>query len=215
MSTVLIASGYELFRMSLRRVLEGSGRFSTVTESSSVTDLLEKTSTTREPALAIIDPGSLGMRPADLLSLARRLMPNSRLVIFAEEKLALPADGAGHPVTVLRRDARLAEVEEVISDMVLGANGAGTPADGRAQADRADGMRIAQPSRSPALSPRQEEIMAMMAEGMANKEIAHRLGIAEGTVKAHIHAIFRALGVSNRTQAVVRFSGRWPRSGAA
>ena len=56
------------------------------------------------------------------------------------------------------------------------------------------------------LSRRQREIINMVADGLANKEIAARLGIAEGTVKAHMHAVFKALGVTNRTQAVVLYN---------
>lgn len=53
------------------------------------------------------------------------------------------------------------------------------------------------------LTPRQLEILAMLCEGLSNKEIALRLGLALITVKMHVSAIFRALGVINRTQAVL------------
>ncbi|MEX2480135.1 MAG: response regulator transcription factor [Gammaproteobacteria bacterium] len=53
-----------------------------------------------------------------------------------------------------------------------------------------------------ALTPRQQGILAQLASGQANKSIAQDLGISEATVKAHVSAIFRVLGVSNRTQAV-------------
>ena len=43
----------------------------------------------------------------------------------------------------------------------------------------------------------------MMADGLLNKQIAYELHISEATVKAHITAIFRKLGVYNRTQAVL------------
>lgn len=53
------------------------------------------------------------------------------------------------------------------------------------------------------LTPKQSEILGLMTKGMSNKEIAFRMGSAEVTVKMHISAIFRALGVRNRTQAVL------------
>lgn len=56
--------------------------------------------------------------------------------------------------------------------------------------------------RDGALTPRQQVILTELASGRANKSIAHDLGISEATVKAHVSAIFRVLGVSNRTQAV-------------
>lgn len=53
------------------------------------------------------------------------------------------------------------------------------------------------------LTPRQHQILQCMSEGKTNAEIAHQLGIAHDMVKNHAHAIFRCLGASSRTQAVV------------
>lgn len=53
------------------------------------------------------------------------------------------------------------------------------------------------------LTPQQIRVLAMLGEGMLNKQIAHELGISEATVKAHVSAILAKLGVDNRTQAVI------------
>jgi DNA-binding NarL/FixJ family response regulator len=55
----------------------------------------------------------------------------------------------------------------------------------------------------PALTTREREIFALLCQGLTNREISSRLWISEGTVKAHVGNVFRKLGVSNRTQAVV------------
>lgn len=55
------------------------------------------------------------------------------------------------------------------------------------------------------LSPRQIEILALVAEGLSNAEIASRLYLTESTVKWHVRKILRALGVANRAQAVARY----------
>lgn len=55
-----------------------------------------------------------------------------------------------------------------------------------------------------ALSPREGQIIALMAEGLINKEIATRLGISEGTVKTHRKGIHEKLGVTTRSQAIRR-----------
>lgn len=52
------------------------------------------------------------------------------------------------------------------------------------------------------LSPRQRQILGLMARGLRNKEIGNAMDITEGTVKIQITAIFKALGVKNRTQAI-------------
>jgi len=54
------------------------------------------------------------------------------------------------------------------------------------------------------LSPRESDTMTLMAEGCSNKEIAKRLGISEGTVKTHRKKIHEKLGVSSRSQAILR-----------
>jgi len=53
------------------------------------------------------------------------------------------------------------------------------------------------------LTPRQRDVLAMVRQGKSNKEIARDLGLAEITVKLHVTAILRALGVENRTQAAI------------
>ena len=54
-----------------------------------------------------------------------------------------------------------------------------------------------------ALSEREREVLAMVAEGLPNKLIARRLGISEKTVKAHLTSVFRRIGVTDRTQAAL------------
>ena len=58
------------------------------------------------------------------------------------------------------------------------------------------------------LSAREREVTALMAEGLANKQIAGRLGISEHTVKAHVAAIFGKLGAGTRAEAVVTAARR-------
>jgi DNA-binding NarL/FixJ family response regulator len=61
------------------------------------------------------------------------------------------------------------------------------------------------------LSPRQLEILALVADGLSNAEIASRLYLGESTVKWHVRKILKALGVSNRAQAVARYLSAQPR----
>jgi DNA-binding NarL/FixJ family response regulator len=53
------------------------------------------------------------------------------------------------------------------------------------------------------LSPREREVLALVREGLANKQVARRLGITERTVKAHLTSIFARIGVTDRTQAAL------------
>ena len=58
------------------------------------------------------------------------------------------------------------------------------------------------PHRLGRLTPRQREILDLLSKGLTNKEICGVLGIAEGTVKGHLAALFEILDVTNRTEAV-------------
>jgi DNA-binding CsgD family transcriptional regulator len=55
-----------------------------------------------------------------------------------------------------------------------------------------------------ALTPREHEVLALLADGVGNRELASRLGISEHTVKFHLSAIFGKLGATTRTDAVRR-----------
>jgi DNA-binding NarL/FixJ family response regulator len=73
------------------------------------------------------------------------------------------------------------------------------PPGAQAGAERARRRR----ERASQLTPRQLEVLSLMARGLTNREICGVLDIAEGTVKAHVAAIFEALDASNRTEAAV------------
>jgi DNA-binding NarL/FixJ family response regulator len=65
-----------------------------------------------------------------------------------------------------------------------------------------------QESRANQLSLRQDEVLRLAARGQTNKEIARQLSIAEGTVKVHLGAAFRNMGVTNRMHAVTALRQR-------
>jgi len=58
------------------------------------------------------------------------------------------------------------------------------------------------------LSEREQQVLALLAEGLLYKEIGDRLGITVGTIKQHIHRMYEKLHVQNRTEAVNRYFGR-------
>lgn len=54
------------------------------------------------------------------------------------------------------------------------------------------------------LSARQVAVLQQLSQGLANKQIAHNLGVAEPTIKMHISALLRAFGVQNRVQVLLK-----------
>jgi len=105
---------------------------------------------------------------------------------------ALDAGAAGY----LLKDA---EPSELI-DGIRAAAGGATPLSPRAADRLAEDPTAGMPN---ALTPREREVLDLLAEGLANKQIARRLGIAEKTVKAHLTRVFAALDVTDRTQAAL------------
>ena len=53
------------------------------------------------------------------------------------------------------------------------------------------------------LTSRQAQVLALMVRGLSHRDIAEQLDLSEGTVKIHVTAVFKALGVNSRTQALV------------
>lgn len=157
--------------------------------------------------LADAPAGSFGDVPAAALA---------ALVVIAD---LLPGDAAA----VLRAGARAvlptaAAAATVSAAVVAAAAGLVTlPARDAAALLAAGDTRSAVPTASTArgasggaaaLSAREREVLALMAEGLANKQIAPRLGISEHTVKAHVAAVFGKLGVGTRAEAVVTAARR-------
>lgn len=58
-------------------------------------------------------------------------------------------------------------------------------------------------AKSKTLTNRQSQVLELVAQGMSNKQIAYEIGVSEATVKLHINALLRAVGATNRTQAVI------------
>jgi DNA-binding NarL/FixJ family response regulator len=98
---------------------------------------------------------------------------------------------SANPMTILSALRLVLSGDIYVPPLMLATAGA----DGR-------GHHAVEPSGAPRLTERQVEILRQLCRGLSNKEISRELDIAEKTVKAHVAAIFRALNVVNRTQAV-------------
>lgn len=118
------------------------------------------------------------------------------LTSFAEQKTVLAALHAGASGYLLKH----ATPEDVIA-AIRSAHAGGAPLDPLAARALLDAERSH--PQEPKLTSREGEVLDLVALGLANKQIATRLGIRERTVKAHLTSIFTALGVQDRTQAAL------------
>jgi DNA-binding NarL/FixJ family response regulator len=108
------------------------------------------------------------------------------------------------------KDAEPADLLEAIRAVARGHS----PLDPRVARVVLHGRRA--PASSPAaeLTDREQEVLALVGRGQANKQIARALGIRESTVKAHLTSVFQRIGVRDRTSAALWAQEHLPRSGA-
>ncbi|WND01462.1 response regulator transcription factor [Temperatibacter marinus] len=214
----LIIETQELFRLTLKEVVNMSTPFSNIITANSEQEFLSKTAQESDIDLILLTPHQLGTDGQKWLHLARRLFPNAAILsFFNREKPASLLHGDGL-CEMLPRDASvhqtMATIRRImnVSQPSYSAQQSDLPKSNLVSAIKAaalpEGRQIKRSASDLSrLSFRQRQILAMAADGLPNKEIAARLEIAEGTVKAHMHAIFKVLGVTNRTQAVLQYSG--------
>jgi DNA-binding NarL/FixJ family response regulator len=118
------------------------------------------------------------------------------LTAFSDRERILAAIDAG-AVGYLLKDA---EPEEIVRGLEAAARGESPLSPKAAQAlVAARGERES----DPLLTPREDEVLSLLAQGLPNKLIARRLEISEKTVKAHLTSIFQRIGVTDRTQAAL------------
>lgn len=197
MTRVLIADDHGLVRAGLTELI---ATFDDVEVIGAATGGEEAVAMTLEhaPDIVLMD---LEMPDVDGIEATRRIgeeAPSTRVVIltsFSDRERILKALDAG-AVGYLLKDAEPGELARGIAAAARGES----PLDPRA-AGTVIAARI--PTTETDLSEREREVLALLAGGMANKQIAAHLGISEKTVKAHLTNIFRQIKVTDRTQAAL------------
>ncbi|MBY5991880.1 response regulator [Ferrimonas balearica] len=201
---ILIADDHPLFRSALKQAL--AGRIDARWDEADSADSLEAKLKHQLPDLVLLDlemPGSHGY--STLIHLRSHYPAVPVVVISAHEDQttvtkALSYDCQGF-IPKSSDPEQLAEAIQVVleGDTYLPAAMAHWVEEDGSGDDI--GARLAE------LTPQQYRVLQMFAEGMLNKQIAYDLGVSEATIKAHATAIFRKLGVRNRTQAVIALQG--------
>ncbi len=136
------------------------------------------------------------MRPT--LQTLKKMAPSAHIVLFSWARpLSDVRQALSNGVrSYLPKDASAEEAKQAIRMLLQ--NDRYLPDE-----SRLDDTNNRQGSAEHFLSPRQLEIMQLLAQGLSNKEIATILGITEGTIRVHLSAIFKAIKVSNRTEATL------------
>ncbi|MEG8029689.1 response regulator transcription factor [Sphingomonas aerolata] len=193
--TILIADDHPLFRQALKLAVGRAAPDATILEAGQLGEAIEAARGAARLDLILLDlrmPGSEGFAGVALLHAER---PDTPIVVIssADAAEAAPRARAYGAVGFVSKTADLATLENAVARALAGdrdAPVAALPADDISN-------RVA------SLTPTELKVLLGVLAGRLNKQIAFDLGVSEATVKGHMTAILRKLGVQNRTQAVL------------
>lgn len=202
---VLLIDDHALFRIGLRELLERRGI--DVVDATGDCDEGIRLATEESPHVVLLDmrmPQMNGIEVLKQLRARRLMMPIAVLTTSREEKDVVESlqNGAqGYLLKDMEPDELITALQEIVDGhtvvakeltAVLARAVQGEPLEATDAGNAFDD-----------LTPREREILCHLAEGQSNKVIARNLGISDGTVKLHVKAILRKLGVHSRVEAAV------------
>lgn len=190
---VLIVDDHPMLREGVAAILEAQADMVVVGEAS---DGAEAVSRFRQlqPDVTLMDLQMPGMDGVAAIKAIRAEYPNARILVlttYEGDVQAVRALKAGATGYLLKSSLRT-EMLSAIYDVHMG----------RRHIYRVVADEIASHVTGEQISEREAAILELIAVGMANKQIACKLGVAEETVKAHLKTIFAKLDVADRTHAV-------------
>ncbi len=198
---ILIADDHALFRDGLSLHLEKISPKAVIMQAANFSQAVKIAQSTPDLNLVIVDLDMPDMDWKEGISTLRETMPEGRIVVVSasedvyniKKALEMKVDG----YIPKRSDTKvLTSALHLIME-----GGTYLPPSIVEQANKITDNRSLRDGKL--LTPRQNEVLKYVAEGMSNKQIAYKMSVSEATVKLHINALLRALGVTNRTQAVI------------
>lgn len=204
---ILIVEDHPLFRHALIQAVRYNLPQAQISETASVAEFYAKLEEGPEPDLVLLDlhlPGASGF--SALVHVRAQYPALPIIVVSAHEEASVMQRALAHgAMAYIPKSAPPAHIGEAMravldGDTWLPPNMPMMQQDPRAHAEADLAERIQ------SLTPQQFRVLMMVAEGLLNKQIAYTLDVSEATIKAHVTAIFRKLGVQNRTQAVLAIS---------
>jgi DNA-binding NarL/FixJ family response regulator len=193
---ILLVDDHALFIEGLRHVLKALGSPVEIVEAVDARRALKILHEQDDLDLILLDLALPDARPFEVLQASRRLQPQVPVVVLSATEERFEVESA------LRSGAQAYVFKSSPSQVLLDALRRvmrGEVVVPKLGDDRAWESDL--PSR---LTERQIEVLRMLARGLSNKEIADNLAVAENTVKVHLAAIYRTLGVASRTSAVLK-----------
>lgn len=197
MTTVLVVDDHELVRLGVEQFLANHPDVTVVGTACDGAAAVAACAALA-PEVVVMDLVMPGMDGVEATRRILAVSPATRVIVltsFSDRERILDAIDAGAVGYLLKDSAP----EELLRGIRAAAAGESPLSPKAAQA-------IVEARRQRAgseLTAREREVLALLARGLANKQIARALGVSEKTVKAHLTSVFQRIGVSDRTQAAL------------
>ncbi len=195
--SVLLVDDHELIRQGLRRAFERDGDFEVVGEAGTLADARRLLALTR-PDVVILDirlPDGNGLEAARKLRAERDELGIVVLTMYAGDEQLFEALEAGASAFVPKNSPS--------EDVVAAARHAASSPRAFTASDLAEAMKRRMSPTGPQLSPREKEVLGLLADGLGVAQISRQLYISESTTKTHISKLYEKLGAGNRAQALM------------
>jgi len=204
----LVVDDHPIVRQGLAALLAGTSDFEVVGQAADGVEAVELATGLR-PDLVLMDLRMPRLDGVAATEAVLREVPTARVVVLttyeSDDSIlgAIEAGASGYLLKAAPEDELLAGLRSVVGGQVALAPSMAALLVGRAR--RAGGEPAAAADEGPGpspLSPRETQVLALVAEGCSNREIGQRLFVGEATVKTHLLHVFEKLGVGDRTRAV-------------
>ncbi|NJL94177.1 MAG: response regulator transcription factor [Anaerolineae bacterium] len=202
---ILIVDDHAIVRAGLKTLIESENSLEVVAEADNGVDAV-KQALAHKPDVVVMDirmPGSLsGIEACEQIVNA---LPQTKVIIltsYAEDDLVKEAVRAGAVGYVLKRVGSRQLIDDIL--VVAQGNAVVDPSMTRTLLEEVrQAAEIQEASAFAELTPQEIRILALMVEGLTNREIAQKLFLGEGTVRNYVGNILSKLNVSNRAEAAV------------
>ncbi|MGZ4206889.1 MAG: response regulator [Actinomycetota bacterium] len=212
---VMLVDDHEIVRAGIRALLESAGGLKVVAEAGTVDDAVAGAAETL-PDVVVMDVRLAEESGIEATREIRSLCPETAVLMltsFADDEALVASIVAGTSGYVLKQ-IRGGDIVDSVRAVAAGKSLL-DPAVTRAVMERIrSGKHLTGDERLDRLSPQEERVLTMIAQGKTNREIARVLGLAEKTVKNYVSSILLKLDVRRRAEAAAYLAGRRIASGA-